>query len=127
MAKKTGNIEIKAGYIYDQKFNYQSITPTDSVRTGLRIDTGISKVEYNGPNYLATAVTFNTAFGSVPIIVLQKTDVDSGLSVQERREGTTKLASPLAGTFGIHYFVNTGTFTAGDWIEINWIAVGEWA
>jgi hypothetical protein len=123
---KNALIQIESGYIYGQKFNYQDATPTNNVRTGLRIDTGIVRCTFNQTYRLQTTVTFNTTFGSIPIVQLTKTETSNGLTNAEHRNGVPMVLIAGASTFTARYYYNGGTFASGDYMDLHWLAIGEW-
>ncbi|MHA2248564.1 MAG: hypothetical protein ACXADY_26700 [Candidatus Hodarchaeales archaeon] len=116
------------GYIFDQKFNRQNNSGGNSVWTGLRIDVGRARLNNLVSNKeLSKTVIFNTQFGSTQFhAALGKSGNTNGLTTSEIRDGTAWLTRNGTTGMTLHYTLNTANFASGDWIEIDWVAIGTW-
>jgi hypothetical protein len=100
----------------------------NSVRNVIQ-QSGIGKITGAGTGDASEAVTFPTAFSSVPVVVAsftgaRATGVYNPVGLSALTVGTASAQVPSTTGFTAQIFRSTGTFTSGNDYYYSWIAVG---
>lgn len=106
----SGNTE----YNYDNKpqANQWINNGTSVAQLNQRIESGTARVTYSTSKFGSTLVTFNTAYGTAPRVLV--TDAQLGVY------GCVKLVG--TGNCVVHSSIEVGTYTGTS--IVNWIAIG---